>query len=140
MSWISDEYQNLDRSPRALRRFGFAVGFVFLFLGSVLLWRHYRAGWLVISIGTGLVLAAAFVPTMLQWVHGPWMIVSFLLGWIVSGIILTLVFVLVLTPLGLLQRLFGKNAIDIGFKADAPSYWEARKKATPLPEEYERQF
>jgi saxitoxin biosynthesis operon SxtJ-like protein len=140
MSWISDEYQNLDRSPRALRRFGFTVGSVILFLGSVLLWRHLSVGWLVISIGTVLLLAAAFVPTMLQWVHGPWMIVSFLLGWIVSGIVLTLVFFLVVTPLGLLQRLFGKNAIDAGFKADAPSYWRARKTAASTPEEYERQF
>ena len=140
MSWISDEYRNLDRSPRALRRFGFTVGFVILFLGSVLLWRHHNAGWLVISIGPVLLLAAAFVPMMLQWVHGPWMILSFLLGWIVSGILLTLVFFLVVTPIGLLQRLFGKNAIDAGFKADAPGYWQTRKKAAPMPEEYERQF
>ena len=139
MSWISDEYQNLDRSPRALRRFGFTIGFVVLFLGSVLLWRHHNAGWLVISIGTVLLLAAAFVPTMLQSVHGPWMIVSFLLGWIVSGILLTLVFFLVVTPIGLLQRLFGKRAIELGFKADVPSYWQARK-AVPMPEDYERQF
>jgi hypothetical protein len=140
MSWISDDYLNLDRSPRALRRFGFTVGSVILFLGSVLLWRHHRAGWLVISIGPVLVLAAAFVPTMLRWVHGPWMIVSFLLGWIVSGILLTLLFFLVVTPIGLLQRLFGHNAFDADFKADAPGYWEPRKKAVPMPEEYERQF
>jgi hypothetical protein len=94
----------------------------------------------VISIGTVFALAAAFVPKLLHWVHGPWMIVSVLLGWIVSGIVLTLVFFLIITPLGLLQRLFGKSAIDAGFKADAPSYWQARKKTAPMPEEYERQF
>ena len=139
MSWISDEYQNLDRSPRALRRFGFAVGFVFLFLGSVLLWRHYRAGWPLILIGVVLVLAATLVPTTLRWVHGPWMILSFVVGWLVTGILLTTVFFLVVTPIGLLQRLFGKRAIEVGFKADVPSYWQARKTA-PMPEDYERQF
>jgi hypothetical protein len=79
MSWISEEYQKLDRSPRALRRFGFTVGFVMLFLGCVLLWRHRGAGWPLIAIGTVLVLAAASTPLGLKWIYGPWMIVSFAL-------------------------------------------------------------
>src|SRR6266404_6051371 len=105
MSWINEEYRKLDRSPRALRRFGFTVGFVILLLGSVLLWRHRGAGWPLISIGTVLVLAACFVPLALKWVHGPWMIVSLALGWIVTRILLTIVFFLVVTPIGALQRL-----------------------------------
>jgi hypothetical protein len=139
MSWINDEYQKLDRSPRALRRFGFTVGSVILFLGCVLWWRHRGAGWPLISIGTVLVLAAALTPLRLKWIHGPWMILSLALGWVVTRILLTMVFFFVVTPIGLLQRLFGKRAIEVAFKADRASYWQART-ASPMSEDYEKQF
>lgn len=139
MSWINEEYQKLDRSPRALRRFGFTVGFVFLLLGCVLLWRHRGAGWPLVSIGAVLVLAAGLAPLGLKWVHGPWMIAALGLGWIVTRILLTIVFFLVVTPIGLLQRLFGKRAIEVAFEADAASYWEPRT-ARPRPDDYEKQY
>ena len=139
MSWINDEYQKLDRSPPALRRFGFAVGSVILVLGCFLLWRQRSAGWPLISIGTVLVLAGGLAPAMLKWVHGAWMIGALALGWIVTRILLTLVFFLVVAPVGLLQRLFGKRVIDVDFQADATSYWQART-ARPVPEDYEKQF
>src|SRR5436853_901342 len=115
MSWINDEYQKLDRSPRALRRFGFTVGFVVLFLGCVLLWRHRGAAWPLVAIGTVLLLIGGFVPLTLKWVHGPWMIVSLAFGWVVTRIILTTVFFLIVTPIGLLHRLLGRRAIEIAF-------------------------
>lgn len=139
MSWISEESQKLDRSPGALRRFGFMVGSVILFLGCFLLWRQRGAGWPLISIGTVLVLAAGMVPSILKWVYAPWMIGALALGWVVTRILLTLVFFLVVTPVGLLQRLFGKRVIEVAFRTDAASYWQART-ASPTPEDYEKQF
>jgi thiol:disulfide interchange protein len=139
MSWINDEYQKLDRSSRAFRRFGLTVGLVILALGGVLLWRHRGAGWPLISIGTVLVVAAALAPSWLKWVHGPWMIVSFILGWIVTRVLLTIVFFLVVTPVGLFQRLLGKRAIEVAFAAEAASYWQPRT-ARPGTDDYEKQY
>lgn len=139
MSWISDEYRKLDRSPRALRRFGLIVGPVILLLGAIFLWRHRGAGWPLISIGIVLVLAAGLAPVTLKWVHGPWMIAALALGWVMTRIILTIVFFLVVTLVGLLQRVFGKRAIEVDFRAGAASYWQART-ARPAPEDYEKQF
>jgi hypothetical protein len=79
------------------------------------------------------------IPLTLKWVYGPWMIVSRALGWIVTRVLLTVVFFLVVTPVGLLQRLFGKRAIEVAFQADAASYWQSRT-ARPMPENYEKQF
>lgn len=139
MSWISDAYQKHDRSPRALRRFGFTVGLVILFLGCFFLWRERGAGWPLIFIGTLLVLTASVVPSILKWVHAPWMTLAFALGWIVTRIFLTLVFFLVVTPIGLLQRLFGKRVIEVTWKEDAASYWHLRTDR-PVPADYEKQF
>ena len=139
MSWTRNEYQSLDRSPRALRRFGVTVGLVILLFGAFLLWRDRGASWLLISIGAGLLLAAGLAPSSLKWVHGPWMIASLALGWIVTRILLTIVFFLVITPIGLLQRLFGKSAIEVAFSANSASYWQ-RRTAAPVAEDYEKQF
>jgi Saxitoxin biosynthesis operon protein SxtJ len=139
MSWINEEYQKLDRSPRALRRFGLTVGLVVLALGCVLLWRHRGVGWPLISIGTVLVMAARLAPSWLKWVHGPWMIVALALGWIVTRVLLTIVFFLVVTPIGLIQRLFGKRAIEVAFAPEAASYWQPRT-VRPKPDDYEKQY
>jgi hypothetical protein len=139
MSWIKSEYQRLDRSSRALRRFGFTVGLVILCLGVVLWWQQHRAGFFLMLSGGVLLLAAGLAPSSLKWVYAPWMIGSLALGRVVTAILLTTVFFLVLTPIGWLQRLFGKSAIEVAFKQDSASYWQTRT-APPAPEDYEKQF
>lgn len=139
MSWIKDEYYGFDRSPAALRRFGFTVGLVILSIGSFLLWRDGGAGGPLVIIGATLLVAAALAPSSLKWIQAPWMMVSLAMGWVATRIILTTIFFLVITPIGLLQRLVRKSAIEVAFKADSASYWQ-RRPASPVPEDYEKQF
>ena len=140
MSWINEEFQKLDQSPRALRRFGLMVGAVFLVLGSIMLWRHRGAGWPLASIGTILIVLGGLAPSILKWVHALWMILALMIGWVVTRVLLTVTFFLVVTPVGLLQRLFKKRAIEVAFRADnVPSYWQARS-GNFMPEDYEKQF
>lgn len=137
MSWINDEYKKLDRSPRALRRFGLTVGLVLLLLGGLMAWRHRDGGWVLVSIGILLALTGAFVPAALRYVYQIWMTFAFTLGWFMTRVILTVVFFLVVTPIGLLQRLCGKRPLEYHFKSDEPTYWQRR---TAGPSDYEKQF
>ena len=139
MSWINDEYQKLDRSPQALRRFGIVVGTVLLLLGSLLLVGNRNAGGPFFAIGALLFLFAAFAPGVLRYVHRPWMTVAFALSWLVTRVILTLLYFLVVTPIGLLQRLCGKRALEFRFKSDETTYWQPRT-TPPVAADYEKQF
>jgi hypothetical protein len=112
---------------------------MFASLGALFTWRHRLAGWPLISLGVLFLLASIFGPPLLRFVHRPWMMLARFLGTITSSILLTLVFFLIVTPLGLLQRLFGKSALEFGFHQDRSSYWKARVGG-PASEEYERQF
>jgi hypothetical protein len=67
------------------------------------------------------------------------MILSLALGWVMSRILLTIAFFLIVTPIGLLQRLFGKRPLEIAFRTGANSYWQPRT-ARPVPADYEKQF
>ena len=138
MSWISVEYQKLDRSPRALRRFGILAGAALLLLGKLLLLGG-KAGAPFLSLGTLLLLAAAFAPGVLRYVYKPWMTIAFALSWFVTRVILTLLFFLIVTPIGLLQRLCGKRALEFRFKGDDTTYWQPRT-SQPVPADYEKQF
>jgi hypothetical protein len=138
MSWINDEYQKLDRSPGALRRFGIMVGAALLLLGALLL-AGGKAGGLFLSIGMLLLLAAAFAPWVLRYIYKPWMTLAFALSWVVTRLILTLLFFLVVTPLGLLQRLCGKRPLEFRFRTGENTYWQART-THPVPADYEKQF
>jgi carbamoyltransferase len=122
-----------------LRRFGLTTGCVFLFLGAVFIFRHRFAGWPLASVGAFLVLLAVVNPSLLRFCYEPWMRLAGFLGSISSHILLTLLFFLVLTPIGFLQRLFGKLPIDLRFKTNEATYWQKRT-ASSAPADYEKQF
>ena len=140
MRWINEEYCQLDRSPAALRRFGVTVGGAFLLLGAGLVWRQHSAGWLLLVFCALLLLAALGAPAVLKSFHRLWMTLALALGWVMTSVILTVVFYFVVTPIGLLQRLFAKPAMDLSFRSGAQSYWETRPTTQPTRDEYEKQF
>jgi hypothetical protein len=104
-----------------------------------MLWRHRIAGWPLLSLAFLLLATAIVAPKSLRFVYRPWMMLAFLLGSIASRILLTLAFFLVVTPIGLLQHLFGKRALEFDLVRGDTSYWEPRVSA-PVSEDYERQF
>ena len=137
---LVEDYRKLDRSPRSLRHFGTVLGSALLLLGGLLFWRHHRsAGLLFASLGAILLVIGGVAPRLLRWIHGPWMILSIALGWIMTRVLLTLAFFLIVTPIGLLQHLFGKRPLEIAFETGAISYWQPRSYQ-PLPADYEKQF
>ncbi|CAN5276090.1 hypothetical protein BH20VER2_BH20VER2_06340 [soil metagenome] len=137
---FNEEYQELDRSPMGLRRFGLVVGGVLLVIGALLVWREKSAGWVLVVPAGILLLLAAVAPAVLQVVHRGWMTAAFAMGWVMTNVILTLVFFLAVTPIGLLQRVFGKPPLELAFRSGAGSYWETRAGGKPAPADYEKQY
>jgi hypothetical protein len=104
------------------------VGGVFAVLGALLLWRHRMvAGTVAVSLGSALLLLAAVAPALLAGPHRAWLAFARVLGRVNSAIFLFLTFFLVLTPLGFVLRLFGRD--ELRRRGPAPaSMW------TPYPE------
>jgi len=110
------------------RKFGWTVGGVFAVLGMLLFWRHRTAaGAVAASLGGALLLLAAAAPALLAAPHRGWLALARVLGRVNSAIFLFLTFFLVLTPLGTVLRLFGRD--ELRRRGHAPvSMW------TPYPE------
>src|SRR5213594_3245035 len=97
---LREEIKQLKTGPRDLRKFGLTVGGVLLLLGLWFLCRHKaHYPWFLYSglllFGLGLA-----VPRSLKQVYIGWMTLAFVLGLVVSTVLLTLFFYLVMTPIG----------------------------------------
>jgi len=138
-SAIAADYERLDRSPRALRRFGFTMSIVAIVIAALLTRRHFNAALVAGAVAVCFSAAAQFAPGGLAPLHRVWMQLSLAMGWVMTRVILTVVFFLIVTPVGLLQRLAGKRAFDVAFQTRDPTYWKLRQ--TPFERaSYERQF
>ena len=131
MSWISDvrdEVKRLKRGTGELRKFGLVVGSAFLLFALLGLIKHWSAAAIVLLVLAGilLLLAGWTKPRLLGRLYGVWMGMAFALGWVVSRLILILLFYAVLSPLGAIARVAGKKFIDTGFGKGGDSSWVPR--------------
>jgi len=114
----------LDNSTKALREFAYtmAAAFVVIFCG-LLPWGFSRTmpHWPLV-IAAILLLQAFIYPPSLIPVQKGWMKIGAILGWINTRIILGVVFFVLLTPIGWLQRKRGKLSYNVGFDSNAKTY------------------
>jgi hypothetical protein len=95
-------------------------------------------GWLyslmfLTVIGVAFAVAAIVMPRALVPLYRPWMRLAEGLGWLNTRIILVLIFYLVVTPIGLVLRLFRRSPLD-------HPYWSEVPKHSYGDKHYEKQF
>jgi hypothetical protein len=94
------------------RSFGISVGIVLCAIALLLAWRG-RIGRAEITGGIGAVLLflGLTYPPLLKYPSAVWWKFSRVLGYINARVLLSIVFFLVLTPLGLFWRITGKDPL-----------------------------
>ena len=91
--------------------------------------------------GVGLLgaLTVWFAPALGKRLFVGWMIAGLPIGWTISHLVLAAVYFFVLTPIGLIMRLAGRDTMNRTPDPKATTYWIQRKGQT-APERYFRQF
>ena len=137
---LKDELKYIDKSDEAVKKTGLTVGVV-LILVSLLLWYLGKTSFIYFSIIGGLLVILAFIAIpVLRPFHKLWMTLALLMGFVMSRVILTLLYYLILTPIGLLAKFVGKKFMPLGFDKNAATYWEKRENIVKQKIDYERQF
>lgn len=127
-------------STSELRRFGVTVGGVFLVLGGVSRWRgHTTAPVVLWTLGVLLVVPGLVMPAVLGPVQRVWMRAAGVMGEINARIILSVLFYVVIAPLGFVMRRV-RDPLDRSLTDPRPSFWTRRTPAPVDPARYERQF
>ena len=123
----------LRPDDRTLRQF---AGLWVVFFGGMAAWQwlgHDRP-----TVGLVLaVLAATVGPVGLVWprairpIFVGWIVAVFPIGWVVSLLVLGLLFFVVFTPLGLLFRLIGRDALLLKRRPELATYWTPKPAIAP---------
>jgi hypothetical protein len=137
---MHDEIKSLSTKTRDLRKFGLLVGGVFLVLGGLTLWRQKPIAPWLLTPGVILFFLGLILPRSLKLIYIGWMAMAFALGLIVSSILLTIFYYVVVTPIGLVARLVGKDFLSLKLDSKAQSYWVPRDKTVHTAANYEQQF
>lgn len=138
---ILQEWHELDTGRKALRSFGFVVGGVFVGIALFMLWRKAwlpgTAVYLLGGVGGMLSLLGGIAPMLLRPVYRVWMLLAVVLGFVMTRVLLTLVFVLAILPIGLLRRLAGADDMR---RRPAATYWLPYLSAPPSKERLEKYY
>ncbi len=137
---IAGELKAVRSEPRDLRKFGITMAVAIAVLGGLLLWRgHWQPAYFFWVAGAFLVLALV-APVVLRPIQRAWMAFAIVLGWVMTRVILVVLFYVGITPIALIARLVGKRFLDLGFEPGRASYWIKRPAPDRGKERYQSQF
>jgi hypothetical protein len=131
--------KKLDPDKKTLRQFGVTLGVAFLVIAGVLFLRqkYVGAAWCSVVAGAFLI-AGAVSPVSLGTVYIGCMRFASILERISTRIVLILLFYLIITPFGLVMRLFRADPLER--KNKAGTCWKKKEKVAFNPSDYERRF
>ena len=109
------------------RSFGILFFVVFLGFGLWPLTKNQPLNLILISIAIIFLILGIINSKILSPLNNLWVKFGELLGRIIAPIVMALVYFLILTPISLLVRVFGKDLLELKF-SKKNSYWINRKK------------
>lgn len=124
-----------------LRRFGLVVGTAFLAMG---IWWLYRerfvlaAGGLAL-LGAALVGLGALAPDLLLRPYRSWMAMASVLSFVMTRVILAIVFFLAVTPIGIIMRIAGLDPLRRR-SGSSESYWREASGRQRNPRHFEKMY
>jgi hypothetical protein len=121
------------------RRFGLTVGGAFVVIAAISWWRgHPTVSSVIAALGLVLVVAGLIVPTSLGPVERAWMALAHAISKVTTPIVMGVMYLLVMTPMGILRRIFGGNPL-VHQEVNA-SFWRSRPEGARRSNSLKRQF
>ena len=135
-------FSDIDRNPsrRTLQHFAMLSLLVLGAMGGARLihTRSSAAGWSLVALALVLAALGACCPRALKPIFVGWLTITFPIGWLVSHLILALLYFGAITPLSILFRFRGRDALRLK-QPTAESYWTERPQPAD-PGQYLKQF
>ena len=129
---------NKNPSRRELAVFGL-IWLVFFGIVGAIVWSKSdlaTAASIIWAVAVVVPVVGWMVPSLMRIVYLGMTYASLPIGFVVSHVILAIVYYLVMTPIGLVMRMFGHDPMQRRFDRDAKTYWIPREQ----PEQIERYF
>jgi hypothetical protein len=114
------------------------LGVVF---ATVSLLRHHGTRAAVFAgAGLGALVLALVARPVWLFLFRAWMKLAEGMGWVMTRVILSLFYVFILTPFGLIRRLTGNPTLDTSWRDSKRSYWIDKEAVAPSLDRYTKRF
>jgi len=137
---IIEEIKNIKGDKSDWKKFGITMGIILTIIGSYLLWKKNNYFEYFFFVAAVFFILGLILPAALKYVYKAWMSLAVVMGFIMTRVIMVIIFYLIVTPIGLIASITGKEFLDMKIDQNAKSYWLARKGAQKVKADYERQF
>lgn len=136
--------QEIEVSPKKIKDFGWVM---FAVLGILIpLFISYKIGWgintpmlILFAISQFILIPSIVLPRMMEPIYKSWMLLALLLGLFMTKVIITIVFILIMTPIGLIRKLFVNDPLNLKADKKTNTYW-VKKENTLSADRYEKQY
>jgi Saxitoxin biosynthesis operon protein SxtJ len=140
LDMLDDFRRDSPEQGSSNRAFGLIFSAIFLLIAiSPLFVGRSVHTWSLLAAGI-FGAAALMMPAVLAPLNRLWTRFGLLLHRVVSPLVLGIMFFLVITPMGLVMRMLGKDPLRLRRDPGAPTYWIERKPPGPPPETFVDQF
>mgnify|MGYP001295417721 CR=1 FL=1 len=135
-----EEIKLIKTENKDLRSFGITFGIIFLIIAGFLFYIENESFQLFIVISSAFIIFGLLFPITLKPIYISWMSFAIILGWFMTRFILSLLFYLIVTPIGLITRVLGKDFLELKKEASNGSYWNQRESSLEKNQNYDKQF
>ena len=115
------------------RKFGWTFAVLFVLIGAL---SH---PWLI-ALGALFAVVTVTRAELLAPLKRAWMRLGELLNRVVSPLVMAVIFFAVFTPVGLVMRAFGRDALSLRYEPKADSYWKRREPPGPAEDSFRNLF
>ena len=134
-----EEIKNIKTSSKDIRSFGITIGIILFIISAILFFYDKSIYQIIAYTGSGFISLGLIIPILLKPIYILWMTFAVILGWVMTRLILSAVFYLIITPIGIITRLLGEDFLNLK-KNKTDSYWNNRESLEELNQDYEKQF
>ncbi len=137
---LKDDIKKIKSSTTELKKFGILMFTVLFVLGGFLLWRERPFYIYIFPISILFLLTGLIRPALLEPVYKAWMTLAVSMGWVMTRVILSIMFYLIFTPISLISKVLKKKYLSLGPDKTEDSYWIYKDAGKKAKSNYERQF
>ena len=125
---------------REWRKFGIALAVLLFIISAVQYFKQIELYSYFLAASVLFLLSALALPILIKPVFIVFSYIGFGMGWVMTRIILFILFYLFITPISILARKFGNRFLDLRFDRSKESYWLPVKDNSNNRENFEKQF
>ena len=126
--------------PKEVRKFGWVALVFFGSLFCLCLWLQKPVAPYVFGVLTTFGAGFVIAPKQMTPVHRTWLRIAHRIGRIITAVMLSLGFYLVITPAGAIKRIFGGRPLPVKPDRNALTYWVKREEPAQPKERFLKRY